>query len=187
LDRYRSIDQGEFDTAYQQINNPQMSFEEFVVQWEKYSLVSVEAISTPTIFFKQYGGSKVPYLAGLGNFNQFSITLFSKDAEGNISYLSQALQVIDGNAIQITENNARVFGMYENLHKKELFTKLYYHLIATHRFQQAYEMQYSHSQSLDLFAKTYEDTLGVVFKEYEEMYCNTDGSCSSSSADDPNE
>ena len=167
LKRYQLINQGEFDTAYEQIQNPNISFDEFVQQWWNYNIVSVESMRTPVIFFKEYGNSDRPYLENLGNYNQFSISIFTRDNEWNISYNSQWLKVIDNQRI-IVENDFTEEGT-SWAWEKEVSAKLYYHLIATHNFEEAYHMQYSHSQTLEQFRKNYEDVIGISFREYGEM------------------
>jgi hypothetical protein len=181
LNFFRLIDQKQFTEAYQMLDNPQLSLKEFEKQWKNYSLVDIDDIQTHQIFFRAYPATPQEYLKGIGNLNEFTVHLFLQTTDNTIQTNSINLQVIDNEKIQLNPNldtpQKGEFGT------KQLLTKLYYHLIATHHFKRAYEMQYSHSQTLEQFENTYKDIIGVTFKEYGEMYCDDTG-CGSSHSDD---
>ena len=178
LHRYHLIDQQRFKEAYQQLKNPQRTLKEFTEQREKYDLVSVETIKTPLVFFKSYGGTEGNYLKDLGNYNQFSPLIFTRNSAGEMEYRAQIVEVIDNRFIQIVQPNSQVIRKSDSLPQKELLTKLYYHLIATQRLKEAWDMELEHQGTLEEFENSYQDVIGIDIKDFTTWRCDETGSCS---------
>lgn len=177
---YRLIDQQHFEEAYQMLTGNQLSFEEFTQQWKNLTLIDVNTIQTPLLFFNAYPTTPSPYLTHIGNFNQFQALLFMRNADQNIWIGNQTLQVIDNEKILIQQSDIDTAEKYSGFivrSQRNLLTYLYYHLIASQRFEEAYNLQYTHSQSLEQFAETYKDVLGIVVREFQEY--EEDGSYTS--------
>ena len=179
LNRYRLINQKKYQEAYNKIHNPDITYDQFVDQWKNYNLVSVESISNPFVAFDTYEQDK---LDNLEDYNTFIPRVFVQRQDGEIWYIDSLLRVIDDKiiveqpSISVDSNNHTPFIERENI------AKLYYHRIANQQFEQAYEMQYSHSQSLEEFARTYRDVLWVAIKQIDDMVYDGDGGATSSSS-----
>lgn len=156
LKRYRLINQKKYQEAYNKIHNPDITYDQFVDERKKYDLVSLESISNPFVAFDNYEEKK---LDNLEDYNKFTPRMLVQNQDGEIGYIASLLRVIDDkiiveqSSINLDSNNHTPFIERENI------AKLYYHLIANQEFEQAYEMQYIHNQSLEEFARTYRDVL----------------------------
>jgi hypothetical protein len=76
LKRYRLINQKKYQEAYNLLNSPKQSFEEFVQMWKSYNLISVESINNPLIIFDTYG--KLPANITASNYNIFEPKIFTR-------------------------------------------------------------------------------------------------------------
>jgi hypothetical protein len=181
---YRLIDQQHFEEAYQMLKESQLSFEAFVEKWQQFSLVDIERIQTPQIFFDSYPASTQAYLKGLGNLNEFKVRLFVRNLSGDTFYQDETLHIHNATQVELLSSLAQYDVVWTH---KEDVARLYYHLIASHRFEEAYAMQDNPSQPLEAFRATYADLIGIVVQTSEVLYCNEQGDCSASSLDDTNE
>jgi hypothetical protein len=181
---YRLVDQQHFEEAYKMLTGSQLSFETFVEKWKAFSLVDIEWIQTHQIFFSSYPASTKDYLQGLGNLNTFMVRLFVRNLSGDTFYQDETLHIHNATQIEILSSSPQYDMGW--MHKEHI-ARLYYHLLASHRFEEAYAMQYAPSQSLEALSKTYANLLGISINTSETLYCDEEGNCGSSSADDPNE
>jgi hypothetical protein len=136
------------------LDNPQLSLEDFSKQWNRFNLIDVDTIFTSLVFFKTYPTLNQDYLQGIGNWNEFQVVLLARDINNTIHTIRENLQIFNGEKI-ITNNEVSE----EWLNDTNDILKLYYHLIASHRFEEAYNMQYEHTQTLSQFSNAYKNIL----------------------------
>ncbi|MDR2190580.1 MAG: hypothetical protein LBP53_05320 [Candidatus Peribacteria bacterium] len=182
---YRLIDQQHFEEAYAMLKQPQLSLDAFRKQWNKYNLVDIDRIATPLIFFKSYPSTNTPYLEGIGQLNQFEVRLFMRTLSGTIEINREILRVSPSGIELLASEPMPIFHTLNT--PKMLLVQLYYHLIASERFEEAYQMQYRHSQSLQAFQDTYKNVQGIAIHQMTDMRTLSKEDWESSSTDDKEE
>lgn len=162
--RYRLIDQKRFEEAYQLLENPTFSLDEFKQYYQSLNMIDVDTIRNNLIYFTWYNTSWYWLY-----YNEFSVDLFQQTTTWFIYTNTDILSITDSQKVKIIEKWS-----YPNppMFPNQEFVKTYYHYIATHRFEQAYQMQYDHPQTLDQFSHAYKDVIWIAFKEITEYPSN---------------
>lgn len=160
--RFRLITQQQYQQAYQKIQDPDMTYEQFVQQRQDYDLVSVEYFHAPLIFFDVYPKTDTKR----SEQHRLAARVFTHRNDGQIRLFEQNFGVTDDGQIILRSPMSWIddTDTIDAVPRVKL-VKLYYHRIANHQFEQAYALQHTHSQSLEKFAATYAKTLGIAIIE----------------------